>query len=111
MRVNAVHPGSIDTPISAGADPVFLRVTVEQTLLGREGRADEVAHLAVFLLSDLASYIAGAEVPVDSGHTSHGCTKPIVHALVQLLKDLEEQRIAAVRDRWNVGPSRYDVRI
>jgi 3alpha(or 20beta)-hydroxysteroid dehydrogenase len=83
IRVNAVHPGPIDTPISAGADPVFLRATVEQTLLGREGRANEVANMVVFLLSDLASYITGAEIPVDGGHTSHGGTKPIVDALAR----------------------------
>jgi 3alpha(or 20beta)-hydroxysteroid dehydrogenase len=83
IRVNAVHPGPIDTPISAGADPVFLRATVEQTLLGREGRANEVANMVIFLLSDLASYITGAEIPVDGGHTSHGGTKPIVDALAR----------------------------
>jgi hypothetical protein len=65
----------------------------------------------VAALSDLASFITGAEVPVDGGQTSHGCTKPIVDALAHVLKDLEDQRIAAVRNRWNVGPSRYDVRI
>jgi 3alpha(or 20beta)-hydroxysteroid dehydrogenase len=83
IRVNAVHPGPIDTPISAGADPVFLRATVEQTLLGREGRAEEVAELVVFLLSGRASYITGAEIPVDGGHTSHGGTKSIVDALAR----------------------------
>ena len=81
IRVNAVHPGPIDTPISVGADPVFLAATVEQTLLGREGRSEEVAELVVFLLAARASYITGAEIPVDGGHTSHGGTKSIVDAL------------------------------
>jgi 3alpha(or 20beta)-hydroxysteroid dehydrogenase len=81
IRVNVVHPGPIDTPILVGADPVFLAATVEQTLLGREGRSEEVAELVVFLLSACASYITGAEIPVDGGHTSHGGTKSIVDAL------------------------------
>jgi 3alpha(or 20beta)-hydroxysteroid dehydrogenase len=81
IRVNVVHPGPIDTPITAGADPVFLHATVRQTLLGRDGQPDEVADMVVFLLSRRASYITGAEIPVDGGHTSHGGTKPIVDAL------------------------------
>jgi len=81
IRVNAVHPGPIDTPILDGANPVFLRSSVEQTLLGRMGRAAEVAEVVVFLLSDRASYITGAEIPVDGGHSSHGGTKSILDAI------------------------------
>jgi 3alpha(or 20beta)-hydroxysteroid dehydrogenase len=83
IRVNIVHPGPINTPISAGADPVFLKATVEQTLLGREGSPEEVAEMVVFLLSDRASYITGAEIPVDGGHTAHGGTKSILDALAR----------------------------
>ena len=60
---------------------MFLHATVEQTLLGRDGQAAEVADLVVFLLSARASYITGVEIPVDGGHTAHGGTKSIVDAL------------------------------
>jgi 3alpha(or 20beta)-hydroxysteroid dehydrogenase len=42
--------------------------------------------MVVFLLSDLASYITGGEIPVDGGHTSRGGTKPIVDALARSSK-------------------------
>jgi len=87
IRVNIVHPGPIDTPILDDADPVFIQSSVEQTLAGREGRADEVGHVVVFLLSDRASYLNGAEIPVDGGHTSHGGTKSISDALARARKE------------------------
>jgi len=83
IRVNAVHPGPIDTPILDDADPVFVQASVAQTLTGRSGRPEEVAEVVVFLLSARASYLNGAEIPVDGGHTAHGGTKSIVDALAR----------------------------
>jgi 3alpha(or 20beta)-hydroxysteroid dehydrogenase len=83
IRVNIVHPGPIDTPILDGADPVFVASSVEQTLTGRIGQPEEVADVVVFLLSARASYLNGAEIPVDGGHTSHGGAKSIVDALAR----------------------------
>jgi 3alpha(or 20beta)-hydroxysteroid dehydrogenase len=83
IRVNIVHPGPIDTPILDDADPVFVQASVEQTLAGREGRPEEVADVVVFLLSARASYLNGAEIPVDGGHTAHGGTKSISDALAR----------------------------
>jgi 3alpha(or 20beta)-hydroxysteroid dehydrogenase len=83
IRVNIVHPGPIDTPILDGADPAFIQASIEQTLAGREGRPEEVADVVVFLLSARASYLNGAEIPVDGGHTSHGGAKSITDALAR----------------------------
>jgi 3alpha(or 20beta)-hydroxysteroid dehydrogenase len=83
IRVNIVHPGPIDTPILDNASPVFVQASVDQTLAGRAGRAEEVADVVVFLLSARASYLNGAEIPVDGGHTSHGGAKAITDALAR----------------------------
>jgi len=73
IRVNAISPGSIDTPglngllASAPAGEQRRKLIYAATPLGRFGTSDEVARAAVFLASDDASYITGAELFVDGG--------------------------------------------
>jgi 3alpha(or 20beta)-hydroxysteroid dehydrogenase len=67
IRVNSVHPGGIDTPMVAGTTgdaPFYKRLPVP-----RMGSPDEAARAVLFLASDEASYIAGAELAVDGGAT------------------------------------------
>lgn len=69
IRVNAIEPGMILTPMNAkaSADAVY-RATLERNIpLGRAGEASEVADLAVFLASDKARYITGARIVIDGG--------------------------------------------
>jgi NAD(P)-dependent dehydrogenase (short-subunit alcohol dehydrogenase family) len=73
IRVNAVEPGSIATPGAAEAASIAARESDEPepssspTLLGRLGRADEVATAITFLASSDASFITGAVLRVDGG--------------------------------------------
>jgi NAD(P)-dependent dehydrogenase (short-subunit alcohol dehydrogenase family) len=73
IRVNAVSPGSIDTPgltdllASAEAGEQRLKMISNIVPLGRLGRPDEIAKAVVFLASDDSSYITGTELFVDGG--------------------------------------------
>ena len=71
IRVNSVHPGFMP-PMASGIayDQDQRRQSLEQTPMGREGRVEEVANAVLFLASDEASYITGAELTVDGGFTA-----------------------------------------
>ena len=72
IRVNALCPGFIDTDITAGKlTPQQLDAIVAATPLGRAGRAEDVAGCALFLASDLAAYVTGAELDVNGGSLIH----------------------------------------
>ena len=81
IRVNTIHPGYIQTPMTASAPAAFLEANNAATPLGRGGAVDEVAPLVVFLISDESSFISGAEIPVDGGQWAHGGAKSLSDAL------------------------------
>ena len=81
IRVNAVHPGYIETPMTATAPPAFKGANEALTPLGRVGSAEEVAALMVFLCSDECPFLTGADIPVDGGLSSGGTAKALSDAL------------------------------
>jgi NAD(P)-dependent dehydrogenase (short-subunit alcohol dehydrogenase family) len=70
IRVNAICPGAIETRISPQPGTELHDRQISKTPLGRIGQPREVAHAALFLASDEASYITGAVLPVDGGWTA-----------------------------------------
>jgi 3(or 17)beta-hydroxysteroid dehydrogenase len=70
IRVNSVHPGLMPPMRSSGrtADPEVRARMLRQVPMGRAGLVEEVAYAALFLASDEASYITGAELWVDGGY-------------------------------------------
>lgn len=71
IRVNAVAPGWIATPLTQALqdDPKRSSELLSRTPLGRWGRAEEVGGSVLFLASELASFITGAVLPVDGGYS------------------------------------------
>ena len=72
IRVNSVHPGMIDTPmLRSGVDnPKFKGNPAMTWPMRRVGRPEEIANGVLFLASDEASFITGAELVIDGGYTA-----------------------------------------
>ncbi|HTZ06446.1 MAG TPA: SDR family oxidoreductase [Gaiellaceae bacterium] len=82
IRVNTIHPGYIETPMTASAPPAFREASVAVTALGRLGVPDDVAPLVGYLVSDESSFVSGAEIVVDGGQTAHGGAKFLSDAVL-----------------------------
>ena len=69
VRVNAIGPGMIATPLNAKAreNPDYMKSFAGRIALGRFGEPADIAGAAIFLASDLARYVTGVTLPVDGG--------------------------------------------
>ena len=70
IRVNSIAPGYVETPILAKMDPKAKAELVNLHPIGRLGQPIEIAKVVVFMLSDDASFMTGANIAVDGGYTA-----------------------------------------
>jgi len=71
VRVNAVGPGFIETPLNAGTranHPEYVKVFMDHTPLGRAGKPEDIVGPAIFLASDLSAFVTGTIVMADGGY-------------------------------------------
>src|SRR4249919_70850 len=71
VRVNAIGPGLIETPLNAQVranNPELVKIFLDHTPLGRAGKPEDIAGPAIFLASDLSAYVTGAIVMADGGY-------------------------------------------
>lgn len=72
IRVNSIHPGTIDTPMSQlSGDPELTAAVNSVTPARRVGQPDEIANVVVLLASDECAFATGAEFVIDGGLTCH----------------------------------------
>jgi 3alpha(or 20beta)-hydroxysteroid dehydrogenase len=83
IRVNAIHPGYISTPMTAAAPAGSQDASLNLVPLERPGTPQEVAEVIAFLMSDAASYVSGAELAVDGGFSGGGAQRVLLGALTQ----------------------------
>lgn len=70
VRVNSIGPGYIDTPLIADLDPALRQGLIDLHPMGRLGKPEEIANAFLFLVSDEASFVTGANLLVDGGFTA-----------------------------------------
>ncbi|GGG62081.1 SDR family NAD(P)-dependent oxidoreductase [Paenibacillus radicis (ex Gao et al. 2016)] len=70
IRVNAVCPGYIDTPLLAGLNDAIKQHLISLHPIGRLGKPEEIAKAVLFLASDDASFVTGTTLLVDGGYTA-----------------------------------------
>jgi 3alpha(or 20beta)-hydroxysteroid dehydrogenase len=68
VRVNSLHPGFIDTPLTRSQDPAINDFVVAATPMKRAGTPREIANGCLFLASDESSFMTGAEMVIDGGY-------------------------------------------
>ena len=73
VRVNAIGPGLIETPLNEKAranNPEFVKIFLDHTPLGRTGKPEDIVGPAIFLASDLSAYVTGSIIMADGGYRS-----------------------------------------
>lgn len=71
IRVNAICPGCIDTPMGESIDPEAMTAFLKEQPIGRMGRPEEIAAVVLWLCSSASSFVLGVALPVDGGFTTH----------------------------------------